>query len=141
MVTGHSHTSLTVSDIERSIAFYTRILGFRVERTFEAKGPAIERITGLPGAHLKVAHLRLGEFDLELIQYLSPQGVRLDTSTQNVGAAHIAFYADEMDRTFRELKEKGVHFKGEPVSGAPGRPRVAYFLDPDGITLELVERQ
>jgi len=68
MITGHNHTSLTVSDLERSIAFYTENLGFRVAERFEAKGEGIERITALPGAHLNIAFLTLGDFRLELIQ-------------------------------------------------------------------------
>jgi len=141
MITGHNHTSLTVSDLERSVAFYTEKLGFQVEGRFEPKGPGIEQITALPGAHLKVAFLSLGDFRLELIQYLAPQGVKLDTATNNVGSAHIAFWVDDTMQTYQELKAKGVRFKGEPTRSRPGRPLAVYFWDPDGITLELVERQ
>ena len=118
MITSHNHSSFTV------------------ENQFETQGPAVEQITALPGAHLKVAHLFLDGFRLELIEYLSPRGHPIDLSTNNVGSAHIAFYADDVEQTYRELTERGVRFKGAPVAAAPGRPRVAYFLDPDGITLE-----
>ena len=139
MITSHNHSSFTVGDLDRTVAFYRDLLDFTVESRFEAQGPAIEQITALPGAHLKVAHLLLGEFRLELIEYLSPTGQAIDLSTNNVGSAHIAFYADDVEKTYRELSEKGVRFKGMPVAAAPGRPRVAYFLDPDGISLELSE--
>ncbi len=137
MITSHYHSAFTVSNLERSVAFYCDVIGFKVDTVFETQGPAIEQITGFPDAHLKVAHLLLGEFRLELIQYLAPRGKALDLATCNVGSSHIAFYADDVDRTYRELQGKGVRFKGAPVAAAPGRPRVAYFLDPDGITLEL----
>ena len=139
MITSHNHSSFTVSDLERSVAFYRDLLGFTVENQFEAQGPAIEQITALPSAHLKVAHLLLSGFRLELIEYLSPRGRPIDLSTNNVGSAHIAFYADDVEKTYHELSEKGVRFKGSPVAAAPGRPRVAYFLDPDSISLELSE--
>ncbi len=137
MITSHNHSAFTVSDLERSVSFYCDVIGFTVDTTLEAQGPAIQQITGFPDAHLKIAHLLLGSFRLELIQYLAPQGRPVDTSTCNPGTAHIAFYADDVDRTYLELQGKGVRFRGEPVSGAAGRARVAYFLDPDGITLEL----
>ncbi|MCZ6788744.1 MAG: VOC family protein [Chloroflexi bacterium] len=139
MITSHNHSSFTVSDLERSVAFYRDLLGFTEENRFETRGAGIDQITALPGAHLKVAHLLLGGFRLELIEYLSPGGRAIDLSTNNVGSAHIAFYADDVEETYRELSEKGVRFKGSPVAAAHGRPGVAYFLDPDGITLELSE--
>ena len=137
MITSHNHSSFTVSDLERSVRFYRDIIGFKVDTTIEVKGQAIQQITGFPDAHLKIAHLLLGNFDLELIQYLSPQGQTIDLATCNVGSAHIAFYSDDVDQTYRELQAKGVRFKGTPVAAAPGRPKATYFLDPDGITLEL----
>ena len=139
MITSHNHSSFTVSDLARSVAFYCDVIGFQVEASFEAQGEGIQQITGFPDAHLKIAHLLLGDFRLELIQYLAPKGKTIDLSTNNVGSAHIAFYADDVEKTYRDLSEKGVRFKSAPVAAAPGRPRVAYFLDPDGITLELSE--
>ncbi|MBI4201322.1 MAG: VOC family protein [Chloroflexi bacterium] len=137
MISSHNHSSFTVNDLERSVAFYRDVLGFNVETLFDAEGPAIQQITGFANAHLRVAHLLLGGFRLELIQYLSPKGVVVDLATNSVGSAHIAFYADDMEATYRQMKAGGVRFKGAPIAAAPGRPRVAYFLDPDGITLEL----
>lgn len=138
MITGHNHTSFTVSDIDRSVDFYTNTLGFKLEQRFETQGSGIEQITGLRGAHLLVAFVSLGDFRLELIQYLAPKGVKLDTATNNVGSAHVALWADDIDKTYTDLTAKGVRFKGAPTRSRPGRPRVAYFTDPDGITLELV---
>ncbi len=140
MIVSHNHSSFTVSNLERSIEFYRDIIGFEIEAIFEATGDGIQQITTFSGAHLKVAHLSLNGFCLELIQYIVPQGVRLDTSTNNVGSAHIAFYADDVDATYTDMIAKGVRFKGSPIAGAPGRPRVAYFLDPDDIPLELSEQ-
>ncbi|MDO8751498.1 MAG: VOC family protein [Dehalococcoidia bacterium] len=137
MIISHNHSSFTVSDLNRSVAFYRDVIGFKVDVTLETESAAIKQITGFPDAHLKIAHLLLGSFRLELIQYLAPKGRPVDPSTCNVGTAHIAFYADNVDSTYRELQAKGVRFKGAPVAAAAGRPRVAYFLDPDGITLEL----
>ena len=137
MITSHNHSSFTVSDLDRSVAFYRDVIGFHAEAVFEAQGEPIQRITGFTDAHIKVAHLLLGGFRLELIQYLAPRGTTIDLATCNVGSAHIAIYADNVDRAYGELQARGVRFRGEPAAAAQGRPTVVYFLDPDGITLEL----
>src|SRR3990172_1859318 len=111
MITSHNHSALTVSNLERSVAFYCDVIGFKVDTTLEAQGPGIQQITGFPDAHLKIAHLLLGSFLLELIQYLAQKGKAIDMATCNVGSPHIAFYADDVDRTYRELQAKGVRFK------------------------------
>ena len=139
VITGHNHTSFTVSDRERSVAFYTDVIGFTVDRIYELEGEAIEQIVAMPGARLKMAHLTLDGFRLELIEYLAPKGEQPALPTCNVGVAHIAFNTDDVQLTYEALKAKGVTFKGEPMRAAPDRPRACYFLDPDGITLELNE--
>ena len=139
MITAHNHSAFTVSDLDRSVAFYCDVLGFTLQTSLETQGQPIQQITGFPDAHLKIAHLLLGNFRLELIQYLAPRGQAIDLSTCNVGSAHIAFYADDVDQTYRDLQARGVKFKGAPVAAAPDRPKVAYFTDPDGITLELAQ--
>jgi catechol 2,3-dioxygenase-like lactoylglutathione lyase family enzyme len=139
MITSHNHTSFTVSDLKRSVEFYTAVLGFALERQFEVQGPGIEAIVGLPGAHLRIAFVSLGGFRLELIEYVAPAGRKLEMATNNVGSAHIAFTTDDVDRTYEELKAKGIRFRAAPTRSRPDRPRVAYFTDPDGYTLEIVE--
>ena len=139
ILSGHNHTSFTVSDRERSVTFYTDVLGFTVDRVYELQGEAIEQIVAMPNAQLKMAHLTLGGFRLELIEYLEPKGERPPLPTCNVGVAHMAFNTEDIQSTYEVLKARGVTFKGEPMRAAPDRPLACYFLDPDGITLELNE--
>jgi catechol 2,3-dioxygenase-like lactoylglutathione lyase family enzyme len=139
MITGHNHTSFTVADVERSVEFYTSMLGFSLERRFDVDGPGISQIVGFAGARLRIAFVSLGQFRLELIQYDAPAGEKLPMATNNIGSAHIAFWTDDVDKSYEELKAKGVRFRGAPMRSRPDRPRVAYFEDPDGFTLELVD--
>ena len=137
VITGHNHTSFTVSNRERSVAFYTDVIGFTVDRIYELEGDAIEQITAIPNARLKMAHLTLGDFRLELVEYLEPKGQRPVLPTSNVGVAHIAFNTANVQEAYEALKAKGVAFKGAPIQAAKDRPLACYFWDPDGITLEL----
>ncbi|MBI3979287.1 MAG: VOC family protein [Chloroflexi bacterium] len=142
---GLAHTGLTVRDLHASIAFYTTVLGLRVTSTYERQGPAIAQITGFPGAHLRIARLRFPDdtgHELELVEYVAPRGTATDMRTCNPGNGHIAFFVDDIEAVYRHLIAHGVACRSQPAtfSHAPAGGRALYFSDPDGITLELVQR-
>jgi catechol 2,3-dioxygenase-like lactoylglutathione lyase family enzyme len=142
MITGIHHFSFTISDMDRSLAFYTDILGMRILSDVIVQESPDHSVTGIPDARLRIVHLNAYGCVVEFIQYLSPIGKSLDARTCDTGSAHIAFVVDNMEATCRELQGKGVQFKSEPVvtGSEPGTiVKSVYFLDPDGITLELVE--
>ncbi len=140
-VLGVAHTSYTVSDLDRSLAFYRDTLGMELVSQFEASGPMVQTILGIPGAHLKVVFLAVGGHTLELIQYLSPKGASYDRRTCDVGPCHIAFLVDDINEAYSDLTAKGVHFKSAPqCSELRGETHWAcYMTDPDGITVELIQ--
>src|SRR5688500_11654063 len=115
------HTSWTVADLDRSIAFYRDLLGFELVETKHRIGPFIERVVGFGGAELRIAALRIpgtaapSGHHLELIEYVAPQGVKLDVRTCDVGSAHLALETDSIHETYAELSRKGVTFVSEPV--------------------------
>ena len=62
--------------------------------------------------------------------------------TCNPGNAHVAFMVTDLDATYAEMKAKGVRFKSAPVEVTHGRnqgAKAVYFLDPDDVTLELIQ--
>jgi len=142
MILRTNHTSFTVSDLDRSIAFYRDLLGFELI-SLATRDPAFSsKITGIAGAHLKVAYLQAPGHRIELIQYLSPPGKKLDLSTHNIGCGHLAFDVDDLRPIYERLKSKGVLFKSEPVEipAGPNRGGMAvYCTDPDGVTIELIQ--
>jgi catechol 2,3-dioxygenase-like lactoylglutathione lyase family enzyme len=142
MITSVNHTSFTISDLDRSIAFYRDLLGMEL-MSLAGRDPAfVEKVTGIPGANLKVAYLQAPGHRLELIQYFSPPGKKLELQTNNVGCAHLAFNVDDLPKMYAEMKAKGVHFKSAPqeVSAGPNKGTLTvYFTDPDGITLEFLQ--
>jgi catechol 2,3-dioxygenase-like lactoylglutathione lyase family enzyme len=73
-ISGHNHTSFTVSNRERSVAFYTNVLGFAIDRVYELQGKAIEQIVALSNAQLKMAHLTLGGGDRSSLSTSNPRG-------------------------------------------------------------------
>lgn len=142
MIINVNHTSFTVSDLDRSISFYRNLLGLELI-SLTGRDPAFsEKVTGIPGANLKIAYLQAPGHRLELIQYLNPSGEKLDCRTNNIGSAHLAFNVDNLPALYADLKAKGVQFKSEPleVPAGPNKGTMAvYFTDPDGITLEFLQ--
>ena len=66
---------------------------------------------------------------------------RIEKKTNNplVGLIHLAFAVDNLNQTAKELMQKGVQFDVEPLD-AKGNVRIAFFKDPDGNVIELIER-
>ena len=149
MLLGVWHTSWTVADLERSIAFYRDLLGFELVETKHRIGSFIDSVVGFSGAELKIATLRIpgtaapqSGHHLELIEYVAPRGKRLDLRTCNVGAAHLAVGTDSIHDIYQRLSREGVTFVSEPVlvpSGSNANSYACYLRDPDGFTIELVQ--
>jgi catechol 2,3-dioxygenase-like lactoylglutathione lyase family enzyme len=149
MIIGHFHTAFTVSDIERSIKFYTELLGFELVHQQRQSNEYTRKFVGYPDADLYAAMLAVPGLDhgrskhlVELNQYVAPVGEKLDVQTCNTGAAHLALIVDDIHSTYEFLSSHGVRFKSEPVAITAGRNAggfTCYFLDPDGITLEILQ--
>lgn len=110
----------------------------------------LRTVVGFPDAELRIALLRLpggvqpgrSGHHIELLEYRAPRGVRGDARTCNPGNAHVAFMVTDLDAAYAEMKAKGVRFKSAPVEVTHGRNqggKAVYFLDPDDVTLELIQ--
>jgi catechol 2,3-dioxygenase-like lactoylglutathione lyase family enzyme len=139
------HTCYTVSDLDRSVAFYRDLLGCEVIAEQEKEGGYLAAIVGYPDAHVRMAHLRVpgGEHVIELFEYLAPAGTRADVEPPNVGASHLCFLVDNLPALYEQLREKGVDsFVSTPVEVDTGVNKGGYALylrDPDGISVELFQ--
>jgi catechol 2,3-dioxygenase-like lactoylglutathione lyase family enzyme len=150
MISVIDHVNIVVTDLERSVAFYTELLGFEVVKRVHMEGDWIEAIVGLKGVLANVVYVRPpgGEPRLELVQYHAPAGSEFaDNAIPNTtGLRHLAFNVDDMDAMYERLKADGVTFFGPPVivplsvvTHNSGHKKLCYFYDPDGVVLELSE--
>jgi lactoylglutathione lyase len=149
MITGVFHFSFTVDSIEESKDFYGRILGLELVHEARHDRPYTSRQVGFENADLKMAAFRVpgvapqaSTHVLELIEYVHPKGVKLDAATNNTGSAHLALVVDDVFGEYERLAALGVRFRSEPVridAGPNEGGYTVYFLDCNGITLELVQ--
>jgi catechol 2,3-dioxygenase-like lactoylglutathione lyase family enzyme len=143
------HFSFTVSDLDRSIAFYRDLLGFTLVHVQEQDNEYTRRLVGYPNARLRVAQLAVdgqpravSTHDLELVHYLEPVGARGDVNICNPGAAHLAITVDDIHAFHQRLESAGVTFVSPPneiMAGVNKGGYACYFRDPDDIVLELLQ--
>ena len=143
------HFSFTVSDIDRSVDFYTRIIGMELVHSQVQQNEYTAKLVNYENAHLKVAQLHIPGMNkersghmLELVEYVHPQCDPTDTATCRPGSAHLAFQVADAWAEYRRMKDLGVRFKSEPNQSTAGINKggfMCYFLDPDDITLEIVQ--
>ncbi|WP_276500353.1 VOC family protein [Terrimonas pollutisoli] len=137
---------MTVKDMDRSVQFYTEVLGFKKISDTEWSGEKVEKLNGLFGLNARVVRLQLGDEFLELTDYLTTGGRSIpeDAKSNDLFFQHIAIVVSDMDKAYRQLKK----YKVEHVSTAPQTLpksipaaegiKAFYFHDPDKHNLELI---
>ena len=137
------HVGYTVSDLDRSVEFWARLLERdpKARKTWDV--PYLSRIQGYEDVKVEAAFFDLpGGLTLELIQYHNPPHATVDMETYNVGNAHLSFVTDDLHRTFDRLRGAAEPRSHEPVRIEWGPYEGGYAArvrDPDGITIELVQ--
>src|SRR5207247_740035 len=103
------HTGITVSNLERSLAFWRDVLGFQVSHTAHQTGEMAEQITGVKGAELKLAVVKApGGHKIELLEYLAPPDrKRADVRPCDVGHIHVALVVDDLDVVIERIVAAG----------------------------------
>jgi catechol 2,3-dioxygenase-like lactoylglutathione lyase family enzyme len=142
-ITALDHISVTVSDMDRSLAFYCDLLGLQEVERHRLEGETISTMAGKPGVVMQVVRLAAPDTStilLDLQQYLSPEGGVSNARLGDVGHAHFCFGVPDLDKTYAELSAKGVEFVSDPVTFDLGWGilDVVFLKDPDGFVLELV---
>lgn len=144
MIASANHVSFTVSDLEASVAFYRDVLGMECISLAERDEAFSSAVTGIPGVAMRIAYMQSPGFAVELIQYTSGQGTKIDTSTNNPGSTHLCFNISEYDEWIDRMKANNVRMCGElcRVPAGPNKgKRVCYMLDHDGNHLEFIEQK
>ena len=138
---------LTVSDMDRSVAFYAGVLGFEAVSDVEVSGPAYERLTGVFGLRARVVTMRLGDERIELTEFLTPRGraAPADSRSNDGWFQHVAIITGDIERAYRWLRQHEVQHVSPGPQRLPdwnaraGGISAFYFRDPDGHPLEILQ--
>lgn len=137
---------LTVSDLDRGVAFFRDVLTFEVTDLWEQSGRSTELLTGVFGARTRTARLRLGAQFVELTEFLAPRErpFPADTRANDQWFQHIAIVVSDTDAAYRRLRDHRVAHASTGPQRLPdwnpdaGGIQAFYFRDPDGHPLELI---
>ena len=138
---------MTVSDMDRAVEFYSKVLSFEKVSDVEVAGEAYERLQGIFGLRMRVVRLRLGEECIELTEYLAPRGrpIPVDSRSNDRWFQHVAIIVSDMDRGYAWLRRHKVEHASSGPQRLPdwnvkaGGIQAFYFKDPDGHPLEILQ--
>jgi lactoylglutathione lyase len=110
MLLAQWHASFHVGDIDVSVAFYRDILGMTLVHTQDQANDYTSSLVGYADAEIRVAQLSvspvntsIGGHDLELVQYVNPQGRRQDPARYHPGSGHLALAVTNIDKHYAAL--------------------------------------
>ncbi len=122
MIKGMDHVAIVVSDMDRSIKFYSEILGLKIHSDGRKEGGEKKSF--------------LGTKSETLVALTEDENRGKDRTGFLEGVAHIAFKVDDVERTSKILRERGVQFIEEKLDRG-GKKKAYHFIDPDGLELEI----
>lgn len=117
------HVEITTGNMEKTLDFYTNILGFKVKERNPMNRPPLKEIV----------YITLGDTMIELLAFDNPAPP--STVAPQVGYRMIAIEVEDMDKAVAFLKEKGVEISRPPV--AIGKAKRGEIKDPNGLSIEL----
>ena len=137
------HTGITVGNLERSLAFWQEILGFKLSHRAHHAGDLASEVTGVAGSEISLAVLKGYGHKIELLEYIAPLDRKhVDLRPCDVGSVHVAMTVDNLDAVLNAIAASGWQAAGKPQtlkSGPNAGKRVVYVRDPDGTTIEFMQ--
>jgi len=138
------HVSVTVADLDRSIAFYRDVIGLELLDRGIGDEPELSDVLSVDDVKIEWAELSLGSVILELVHYLTGGGDTADVDVKRAGATHIGIAVEDIVPATKRLRDADALISRDVVTlteeGDWNGAQIVYGRDPDGVTIELVER-
>ncbi len=127
-----AHTSIRTSNIDKSINFYTKLIGLKLQGRHE-----------IPQNNAEIAFLQDPDKKGSLLEltYYRKQEKFIQPEYENRIFDHLAFTVQNMQKTIDTLRKNNVTITDEPYTLGPNGPTIAFIEDPDGTLIELIERK
>ncbi len=137
---------ITVSEMDRSVKFYSEVLGFKKVSDTEVYGSSYEQLQDLFGIRMRIVRMQLGDEYIELTDYLTSGGRSIpeDAKSNDLFFQHIAIVVSDMEKAYQLLRKKMVTHVSTGPQTIPASNKAAagvkafYFHDPDMHNLELI---
>ena len=131
-----NHTGITVSDVEKTMDLFRNVLGFETTEVSHHKGKMVEKLTGVPGAEVKIGFVDMPNHRLELLEYVTQEKRKVpDLRNCDPGAFHLALEVDDIDAAVAAVIPSGFVPFSIPQT-VPNGNRSVYLRHPNGITIE-----
>jgi catechol 2,3-dioxygenase-like lactoylglutathione lyase family enzyme len=135
-----NHVGISVTDIDRSIAFYRDMLGMEpLCEVFPFGGPDFEAIMDIPGVTGRMCMIGKGNLQLELFEFTQSKPRDPEYLVSDRGYSHFGVVVDDIAATYEKLRAAGVRIHAPVISFNGGSMQAAYCRDPDGNVFEILE--
>jgi len=126
------HTSIRTSNIDKSINFYTKLIGLNLQGRRQ-----------IPQNNAEIAFLQDPQAKGSVLEltYYRKQKKFLQPEYEDRLFDHLAFNVEDMQKTIETLRKNNVTITDEPYTLGPGGSTIAFIEDPDGTLIELIERK
>jgi lactoylglutathione lyase len=126
------HTSIRTSNIDKSINFYTKLIGLKLQGRRQ-----------IPQNNAEIAFLQDPQAKGSVLEltYYRKQKKFLQPDYEDRLFDHLAFNVEDMQKTIETLRKNNVTITDEPYTLVPGGSTIAFIEDPDGTLIELIERK
>lgn len=126
------HTAVTVSNMDRSLAFYTALGFSQVHRFDEEDGS------------MTIVHLKLEDYFLELFSFnyaiKSTKSFGYANDIEEIGVKHVALKTDDIEKALSELKQVGLADDSVSIEKSNTNKAWWFFIkDPDGMWVEIIK--
>ena len=144
-VVAFNHFNVTVSDMDRSLGFWSNLLGLELLGRGVVEYPHLDEIVGLEDTRIEWAELALpGGGMIEIFEYHRPLGNAVRPRIPDPGCTHVCLEVQGLDQLVERLQAAGVETRSPQAVSIPFGDwkdvKSIYVRDPDGITVELIEK-
>jgi catechol 2,3-dioxygenase-like lactoylglutathione lyase family enzyme len=142
MVHTMNHIGLGVENLEKSVEFYTNVMGMEVDYYAHHEGKPISDVVGVANSVIEICVVKKGEARLELIEYNNRVPAPKQYKPQNEpGLVHISFSVSSVDEEYAKIKALGYEAYSDPMVTRENGPKICYVKGPDNVIFELYEKK
>jgi len=143
MISGIRHTGITVQNLNKSINFFTKYLGFKIKKKMNESGKYIDSMLMLKKVLVTTVKLEAKNGTMvELLKfknYKNKKERNWNRKIYSTGITHIALTVKNLDKTYIFLKRKKIKFNAPPQDSPDGYAKVTFCRGPENLWVELTE--